>query len=208
MQVLNMVSIMELVLRKITASILVLMLAACNASPAPVPTPSKEQMDAEEQVIFAVVLEALHAADQYVIMDATATGPGGVTGSADTLELVRQNFRGLESSAIDSFLARNTAAQPVGADLELGSPYNLLSQEQMSAMFSHNRDGWQLFYAQYPDAPGITSFSRAGYNDSFDQALVYAGTLSGYLAGAGYYFLLIKVDGTWLLDQKVMTWIS
>jgi hypothetical protein len=203
-----MVVIMEFEHRKIITIFLVLLLAACNATPAPVPTPSTEQMDAEEQVIYSVVLEAMHAADRYVIMDATATGPGGVTGTADTLELARQNFRGLGSTTADNFLARNAAAMPLSADLELGNPYNLLSQEQMTAMFSHNRDGWQLFYAQYPGAPGITSLSRVGYNDSFDQALVYAGTLSGYLAGAGYYFLLIKVDGTWHLDQQVMTWIS
>jgi len=38
--------------------------------------------------------------------------------------------------------------------------------------------------------------------------LVYVGTLSHWLAGAGYIVLLKKVNGAWIVDQQVMTWIS
>jgi hypothetical protein len=78
----------------------------------------------------------------------------------------------------------------------------------MTSIFGQNQDGWQLFYEQYPDAPGITTLSRVGFNYAFDQALVYVGTLSHYLAGAGYYVLLKKVNGSWIVDQQVMSWIS
>jgi hypothetical protein len=78
----------------------------------------------------------------------------------------------------------------------------------MSQIFSQNRDGWQLFYEQYPDAPGITTLSRVSFNNTFDQALVYVGTLSHWLAGAGYYVLLKKDNGAWVVDQQVMSWIS
>jgi hypothetical protein len=65
-----------------------------------------------------------------------------------------------------------------------------------------------LFYERYPNTPGITTLSRVGFNEPLDQALVYIGTMSHWKAGVGYYVLLSKVNGSWLVEQQVMTWIS
>ena len=183
-------------------------LAACTATPAPASTPSAEQIDAEEQAVYAALLRNLYSASSYVIMVTTATGPTGVEDTASILDHVVQNMHAVDLETADSFRVRNDAAYPVPPDMDLGSGYVLLSQGEMSQIFSQNRDGWQLFYEQYPDAPGITTLSRVGFNKSLDQALVYVGTISHWLAGAGYYILLIKVDGSWIVDQQVMTWIS
>jgi hypothetical protein len=92
--------------------------------------------------------------------------------------------------------------------MEIGASYVLLTQNERTQFFNQNQDGWQLFYEKYPDAPGITALSRVGFNQALDQALVYAGTQSQWLAGAGYYLLLKRVNGAWIIDQQVMTWIS
>jgi hypothetical protein len=78
----------------------------------------------------------------------------------------------------------------------------------MRQIFNVNQNGWEMFYSRHPDTPGITSVSRVGFNAAMDQALVYIGTESHWLAGAGYYVLMKKVDGVWGIDQQVMTWIS
>jgi hypothetical protein len=41
-----------------------------------------------------------------------------------------------------------------------------------------------------------------------DQALVYAGNQSHWLAGAGYFYLLSKKDGVWVIQADTMVWIS
>ncbi|MDP2995166.1 MAG: hypothetical protein Q8N46_08620 [Anaerolineales bacterium] len=187
---------------------LAVIVAACTGTPAPASTPSAEQMDAEEQAVYAALLRNLYSASSYVIMDTTATGPTGVEDTASTLDHIMQNMHAVDLETADSFRVRNDAAYPVPPDMDLGSGYVLLSQSEMSQIFSQNRDGWQLFYEQYPDAPGIITLSRVGFNKSLDQALVYVGTMSHWLAGAGYYILLKKVDGSWIVDQQVMTWIS
>ena len=79
---------------------------------------------------------------------------------------------------------------PLQPDMEIGAGYVLLTQNDKSQLFNQNQDGWQLFYEKYPDAPGITALSRVGFNQTLDQALVYVGTQSQWLAGAGYYLLL------------------
>jgi len=194
--------------RKFLFIILATILAACAGTPAPTSTPSAEQIDTQEQAVYAALLLKLYSAPSYVIMDTTATSPGGVGDTASILDRMMQNMHAVDQKTGDSFKSRNGAAWPVSPKMDLGSPYVLLSQAEMEQIFSQNRDGWQLFYEQYPDAPGITTFSRVGFNDSLDQALVYVGTLSHYLAGAGYFVLLKKVNGAWTVDQQVMSWIS
>jgi len=50
--------------------------------------------------------------------------------------------------------------------------------------------------------------ARVGFNTENDKALVYVGNSEGGLAGAGYYILLVKENGAWVIKEEVMTWIS
>ena len=188
--------------------VLAFLVAACAGSPTPVSTPSTAQIDTEEQAVYAALLRNLYTASNYALMDTTATGMSGVTDTGTSLDRMLLDMHDLERSTAESFSTRNATTTPVSPDMVLGVEYVLVSQEEMSQIFSQNRDGWVLFYERYPDTPGITTISRVGFNESLDQALVYIGTMSHWLAGAGYYVLLGKVNGAWIVEQQVMTWIS
>ncbi|MGD0751200.1 MAG: hypothetical protein ABSA23_07300 [Anaerolineales bacterium] len=183
--------------------------AACSpAGPTLIPTPATDQIIGEEQDVYAFLLAKLYQHKSYVIMADTATNSTGVDNTAQTLDYVLQNMHGMASGTLDSFRARNTTAQVLRPDMQLGGPYTLLSQTAKNQIFSQNQSGWDIFYNRYPQAPGITTFSRVGFNASLDQALVYMGTQSNWLVGTGNYFLLKKVNGTWSIDQQVLIWVS
>ncbi len=188
--------------------VLSLNLAACTASPTPVPTPAADQVDAEEQAVYAFLLPKMYKNHGYVIMALTTTGPTGVDNTSQTLDYVLKNLHDVASETVASFRARNDTSQPLRKDMDLGSPYTLLTQAARNQIFSQNQSGWDIFYNRYPQAPGITTLSRVGFNAALDQALVYIGTQSNWLAGAGYYVLLKKGSSGWNIDQQVMTWIS
>jgi hypothetical protein len=194
--------------KKLLLLYLTLCAAACTAKPTSTPTPSADQIDLEEQAVYAFLLPKMYRNSQYVIMATTATNATGVDNTAQTLDYVLQNMHGVASETVDSFEIRNDAAYPIRPDMNLGGPYTLLSQDRRNQIFGQNQSGWEVFYNRYPQAPGITTLSRVGFNSAFDQALVYIGTQSNWLAGAGYYVLLKKGDGVWNIDQQVMTWIS
>jgi hypothetical protein len=194
--------------RNFSITFLALLLAGCSGSPPLVLTPSPVRLDDEQEAVYVALLQNLYSSSNFVIMDTTATGPGGVGDTAANLDSVLQNMHGVDSDTVDNFRVRNNAAHPVSPHMDLGTPYTLLTQDQMNQLFNQNQDGWQLFYEQYPGAPGITTISQVGFNLTFDQALVYVGTMSHWLAGAGYFVLLEKVNGTWVVDQRVMSWIS
>ena len=165
-------------------------------------------MDAEEQAVYAALIQAMFPAKMVVLMNTTATGVAGNDNTDQTLQYVLKNMHAVSTQTTDSFKARNASAGPLHGDMQLGVPYALLSQDEVTSIFSMNQDGWQVFYERYPDARGILTFSRVGFDAALDQALVYVGNQNQALAGSGHYLLLKKVDGAWIIDQKVMTWIS
>lgn len=194
--------------RRLFFAFTLLSLTACTAIATPPPTPAADQINIEEQSVYAFLLPKMYTATGFVIMDTTATDATGMDNTAQTLDYILQNMHGVAPETVESFRARNDMAYPIRPDMDLGSPYTLLSQAARNKIFSQNQSGWEIFYNHYPQAPGITSLSRVGFNAGFDQALVYIGTQSNWLAGAGYYILLKKADGVWRIDQQVTAWIS
>lgn len=194
--------------KRLLPVLLALQLAACVQSPGELPTPDAQQAASEEQAVYTAVLASLYDAPAYVLISTTATGPVGVENTAETLSFVLDNLPGVLPDTGQDFLQRNANETSLSADMQIGAPYVLLTRQEMSNLFSENQNGWEAFYLGHPDAPGITSLSRVGFNPEMTQALVYVGTQSHWLAGSGTFLLLEKVDGSWTVRQQVMTWIS
>ena len=195
--------------KKILLVALILSTSACTAAgPTPLPTPATDQIGREEQAVYAFLLSKQYTHKEYVIMADTATSLSGVDHTAQTLDYVLQNMHAVAPATLDSFRSRNASSQTLRADMQLGGPYTLLSQAGKNRIFSQNQSGWDIFYNRFPQAPGLTTFSRVGFDLPLDQALVYMGTQSNWLAGSGYYILLKKVNGIWSIDQQVLIWIS
>jgi hypothetical protein len=200
---------MEVTMKKSCLFLLAFLLAACSTpTQTPAPTISAADMDTEEIAVYAALFAAMYPDQPLVLMDQTATGPGGTGNTVSTLEYALGQMTGVAPETAASFQVRNEAAHPLDPEMALGIQFVLLSEINMRDIFNVNQDGWAMFYSRYPNTPGMTSVSRVGFNDTLDQALVYVGTQSHWLAGAGYIVLMKKVDGVWTIDQQVMTWIS
>ncbi len=196
-------------MRKIFLLLLAFLLVACsNVQPESLPTPSATNMDTEEAAVYAALLQSMYPDLRLVLTEKTATDPGGAENTAMVVEYALKQMTGVDPQTAASFQVRNDAQYSLQPDMKIGLGYVLLTEENMRQIFNVNQNGWDVFYADYPGAPGITTLSRVGFNDAMDQALVYVGTQSHWLAGAGYIVLLKKVDGAWVVDQQVMTWIS
>jgi predicted small lipoprotein YifL len=199
----------ENTMRKTILLFLIFALAACSkAGPVTLPTPSATTMETEEAAVYAAVLQSMYPDSRLVLAEKTATDPGGAENTASVLEFALKQMGEVDPQTAASFQVRNNAQYSLGPGMNIGLEYVLLTEDNMRQIFNVNQNGWDAFYADYPGAPGITTLSRVGFNDAMDQALVYIGTQSHWLAGAGYIVLLKKVNGAWVVDQKVMTWIS
>jgi hypothetical protein len=196
-------------MKKIFLLLIAFLLASCSGGkPTSLPTPSASDMDTEEVAVYAALLQSMYPDLRLVLTEKTATDPGGVENTASVLEHALTQLKDVDPQTAASFQVRNEAQVSLKPNMNIGQEYVILTEENMRNIFNVNQNGWDVFYADYPGAPGITTLSRVGFNDAMDQALVYVGTQSHWLAGAGYIVLMKKVNGVWVVDQQVMTWIS
>ncbi|HCC78197.1 MAG: hypothetical protein A2X25_04660 [Chloroflexi bacterium GWB2_49_20] len=189
-----------------------LLLSACSifssetATPVPTISPTPDAVREEERV-YAALIEAQYPADMLIIMDQTQTNVLDLA-STETYQKVEEALQNLSAETLTDFKARNDSSYPLRASMALGVRYLLFSQKDKQELFQVNQSGWDVFYNRYPGAPGIMTLSRVGFNKQMDQALVYLGIQSHWLAGSGNFFLLNKVNGSWVIDEQVMTWVS
>ena len=74
--------------------------------------------------------------------------------------------------------------------------------------FNNDGGGWDKWYKENPKAHGSTAVSRPAYDKNNGIVLIYKGTQSHWLAGAGY-IIAYKYDGIKLKELgRVMLWIS
>jgi hypothetical protein len=196
-------------MKKIFLLLLSFLLVSCSSGkPTSLSTPSVSNMDSEEVAVYAALLQFIYPDLRLVLTEKTATDPGGVENTASVMEYALKQLKDVAPQTAANFQVRNDAQYSIKPDMNIGLEYVILTEENMRQIFNVNQNGWDVFYGQYSGAPGITTLSRVGFNDAMDQALVYVGTQSHWLAGAGYIFLMKKVNGAWVVDQQMMTWIS
>ena len=118
---------------------------------------------------------------------------------------------GVQLDTLTDFLEKNDesiSTRPLAADIAV---VGFISRAESSEIFKSGPnplDGWKLLYKRYPDAKGILSFSRIGFNHDHTQAIVYFAQTCGRLCGKGGYLLYKKSWGTWRKAGEGTMWVS
>lgn len=68
--------------------------------------------------------------------------------------------------------------------------------------------GWSLFYERYPRSAGYVDLSRVGFDETYDEAFLYASRSCGYLCAEGWHVLLRKGPGGWKIIKKELRWAA
>ena len=91
---------------------------------------------------------------------------------------------------------------------QFGDPgsYKVVTQEELDRIFKGGQ--WGDFYKKYPQAGGVWTFSRPGYNPARNEAVLYVGHSCGSLCGTGHLYFLAKRNDQWTVQNRLMLWIS
>ena len=77
------------------------------------------------------------------------------------------------------------------------SACKFISSEEVSATM----DNWSSTH-------WLIDFSTIGFNENFDQAMVYSGHYCGKLCAGNTLYILVRDDNGWAIKQSVLLWIS
>jgi hypothetical protein len=183
-----------------------LSLAACTAGPAQTPaaTPPADRIKKEEQAVYAFFLSEV--GEPAVILQNTASFLTEAD-PEESMEYVKSVLDGISDESFKNYMARNAQSVELPADMNLGVKYVLLTRDELAEIGSQPNWG-KLLAERYPGSNGYTIFSRVGFNNSFDQALVYVANVGGPLVGSGSYYLMEKKNGAWAMIEQVNVWMS
>ena len=192
---------------------------SCGYTPPPPSTPSPtNEVLAEEYNVYSTLIEKgfgmiascfrdYDEVEVIVIDKYTTPDTFGDSGLLDILEWVREDMPSLTQEMIDDFIDKNEESYPLVDNFDIQKDVLLLEPDEFREIFQES-SGWSEFYSRYPDAQGILTFSRVGFNPDMSKAVVYLGGQCDWLYGAGYYVFLVKEDGEWSIQDSVMSWIS
>jgi hypothetical protein len=163
---------------------------------------------AEEESVYRALLDSRYQAPEYVLGANTAIS---ILSDSDIDALVTHLGSVLERASPETladFRACNGAAYPLPSNMNLGSPYVLLTDAERTAILSPATGGWATFHERYPNAFGYLELSRVGFNAALDQAIVYVGFSFANLGGEGICYLMQKSGSTWLVADETSIWVS
>lgn len=167
----------------------------------------------EEYVVYNALLQdggltqelSIHTTGSRLIVIRTPTEVFVPDLWAEVVPGMRRLYPDLGEELYTDFGAKN--AEP--ADLErlfaLDADYVVAN---VDALFASGAVGWADFYAKYPDADGLLTLSRVGFDQGMQSALVCVSYYQGGLSGMGRYVLLKKEGGRWVVRGGYGAWIS
>ena len=103
----------------------------------------------------------------------------------------------MQTATLRDFVSMNQESRPVDSDV-----HGRLPTEFDDGSARQTRD-WSGFFASYPGADGLTSFSSIGFNEQRTQALVYFGQ-----SWQGRLILLYHDGSRWRLQDLTQLWVS
>jgi hypothetical protein len=172
----------------------------------PTPVVSQADLEKEEQTIYASFLK--NSTETIVIQKDTSTGwlPSSEDEFKQRMEYIASGLPNASNETLDNFFQHNRQSTQLSQEMQLGIRYILLSTDELSAVIDQP-DGWDTFHKTYSPS-GYMQFSRVGFNDTVDQAIVYVSSIPGPMMGSGNYYLLEKKAGQWSIREQVLAWVS
>jgi hypothetical protein len=170
--------------------------------PAITPPPN---LDTEEYAVLSALVRqnpiGYNLGDSFIVKEETAS-------DLYIFERTLENVPKQPDPLVDSYRARNTTSFALSPNLDVEQAYTMMSQEEFDQVFRRKGPVWTRFQEKYPEAGGLITFSRPGFNVQGDKALADIDFRCGDLCGAGGLYLLVKQDGNWVVQDTLMVWQS
>lgn len=175
---------------------------ACSLFTPKAPLPNLLDIEREEQAIYSFFI-----GDEPALL-LEATDIGFFESSPEEMKkYIQSSISDISNETLNSFLERNAQPSQLSPNMKLGIEYILLSEAELKEISSQSNWG-KVLNEKYPGYSGYKIFSRVGFNNTLDQAIIYVGQIWGPLAGNGTCYYLEKQNGEWVVMGEIMIWIS
>lgn len=169
---------------------------------------------AERNEVLRLVLQTEYQDGGFTVVDPmTSLGLGSEDAESWASNLARnQSDPELDKAVIESLLNKlielNKKPQRLTIDSSPSDGYLIDYDGKFDKYFEDGGGGWDQWYKENPKAHGSTQVSLPACDQDSGLAVVYKGTQSHWLAGAGYLILYRYESGKLNELNRLMLWIS
>jgi hypothetical protein len=196
-------------------------LTNCNRGHAPV-GPKGEITAAEYEVLaswvdakFTGKEQVSRGVSKIVIFNTTSGDPhlqwednGRPVPWAREAESLRKREPALQKTTTDAFGNVNVQQAFLRRSVHCAVNCVVIDSAQLESIFKKGGGDWLAYYKQFPGSPGLLTFSRVGFSTDGAQALFYVSSNCGGLCGGGYYVVMERLNGRWVIEKEINVWVA
>ena len=130
------------------------------------------------------------------------------TEPSETREWLALRLPEANADLVDDFTSQNAVRRPLTEIFGYLDFLTLISDEEISSIFSGPGDGWEHFQRAYPNSGGILEISAPGFSADGSHALIMIGQQAGRAMGSGRVELYVKEGLEWKLLRSASRWVS
>jgi hypothetical protein len=125
-------------------------------------------------------------------------------------DILETNKISYDPAALIDYSENNTATS-IFSNSPNGEGMKLITNEEIQCFFE-TENGWNRFYSKYPNSYGYLTFTKPGYSENGDFAIITYSNTRGLDNGigdfAGSVVVLDKINGTWTIREIVVFLLS
>jgi hypothetical protein len=105
-------------------------------------------------------------------------------------------------NTLEDFEQKNQHHYPLNYKFNIKRKYILISHEEFLDSLRQRRN-WYDLHSAYPDSSGVFTFSRVGFNQTRDKAIVFQKCWDGRSDSVKSIILLYKVKNVWIIERTM-----
>lgn len=111
----------------------------------------------------------------------------------------------LDSLTYIDFIDKNKTTIQIDSIYGFQGAITYNSRQEIENIFKQG--GWDNYHKTH-EFKSMIKVSRPGLNLDMTKAFIYYSSSSGGLSGAGFYLILERIDGKWIVKESMLAWIS
>lgn len=135
-------------------------------------------------------------------------GSGGLVPWKTEAESLRKQEPALLETTTDAFGSKILHQAVLPKSLSCAIECVVVDSARLEPIFKKGGGDWPAYFKQFPGSPGLLTFSRVGFSPDGTQALFYLSATCGGLCGSGYYIVMEKHSGQWVIKKEINVWVS
>ena len=125
--------------------------------------------------------------------------------SFDSFKNETNGLPSLDSLTYRDFIDKNKTKLQIDSIYGFQGAISYISRQEIEDIFKLG--GWDNYHKTFGFKP-LVKVSRPGISNDNSKAFIYYSSSTDGLGGAGFYLILEKLDGKWIVKESMLAWIS